>query len=106
MNDAISKKLAEMLGKMDEKILQAKLNAAIDMLKKGNPEDLAKKINKLDKNEIMNKLNELDTSKLNEFNIDKEEIRKRINSADFEKMSQILGENGDEIINKLKDIIK
>ena len=106
MNDSISKKIAELMGKMDEKVLQAKLNAAIDMLKKGNTEELAKKINKLDKNELLEKLNELDDEKLKELNIDKEDIRKKVSEADFQKMARLLGENGDELISKIKDIIK
>ena len=40
----LNKKLAEMLGKMDEKVLQAKLNAALDMLKKGKQKSLQRKL--------------------------------------------------------------
>jgi hypothetical protein len=106
MNDGLNKKLAEILGKMDEKILQTKLNAALDMLKKGNTDDLAKKINKLDKGELLSKINELDENKLKDLKINKEDIQRNVSNADFEKLSRLLGENGDEIINKIKDIIK
>lgn len=105
MSNLFNKKLAEMLGKMDEKVLQAKLNAALDMLKSGNTEDLAKRLNKIDKNELMEKINEFDSSKLNELNINKDEIKQKVSEADFEKLKTLIGEHGEEIIKKIKDII-
>jgi len=106
MNDALSKKLAELMGKMDEKVLQAKLNAAIEMLKKGNPDDLAKKINKIDKEELMSKINEFDASKLKDMNINVNDVKQKVNEADLNKLSNLLGEHGDEIVQKIKDMIK
>ena len=102
----LNKMMADILGKMDEKVLQAKINAAIDMLKKGDTEELVKKINKMDKNELLEKINELDESKLKNLNINKEEIRQRVSDADLNKLAKLIGEHGDEIIKKLKDIIK
>jgi uncharacterized protein YidB (DUF937 family) len=106
MNDALTKKLAEMMGKMDQKVLAAKLNSAIDMLKKGNTDELAKKLGKIDKNELISKINEFDESKIKDLNINKDEIKQKVNDADLQKLSKLLGENGDEIIRKIKDIIK
>ncbi len=106
MSNAFNKKLADILGKMDEKVLQAKINTALDMLKNGNSEELAKKINKMDKNDLLSKINELDEQKLKELNINKTEIRQKVGEADFNNLKKVLGEHGDEIINKLKDIIK
>ncbi len=105
MSNSFNKKLTEILGKMDEKVLQAKINAALDMLKKGNTEELAKKLSKVDKEELLSKINEFDYSKLQGLNIDKEEIRRRVAEADLNKISQLIGEHGDEIISKLKDIL-
>ncbi|MCX8129046.1 MAG: membrane trafficking protein [Clostridia bacterium] len=102
MSESLNKKIAEMLGKMDEKVMQAKLNAALDMLKKGNTDELAKKINKVDKDELLKKVDELDESKLKELNINKSEIQKKVSNADLEKLSQLIGENGDEIVKKIK----
>jgi hypothetical protein len=105
MNNPLNKKLAEMLGKMDEKVLQTKINAALDMLKKGNTEELAKKLNKVDKEELVSKINEFDDSKLQGLNINKEEIKEKIQNADLDKLSQLLGDHGDEIIGKIKNIL-
>lgn len=106
MNDALTKKLAEMMGKMDQKVLEAKLNSAIDMLKKGNTDELAKKLAKVDKTELMAKINEFDDSKIKDLNINKNDLKQRVNDADLQKLAGLLGENGDEIIRKIKDIIK
>lgn len=106
MSNAFNKKLADILGKMDEKVLQAKINTALDMLKNGNTEELARKMGKMDKNELLSKINELDEQKLKELNINKNEIRQKVGEADFNNLKKVLGEHGDEIINKLKDIIK
>lgn len=106
MKDAFNKKLSEMVGKMDEKVLQARLNAAMDMLKKGNTDELAKKISKVDKEELLSKIDELDTSKINDMNIDMNEVKQKINAADFDKLSKLIGEHGDEIVNKLKSLLE
>jgi hypothetical protein len=105
MANGFNKKLAELLGKMDEKVLQAKINAALDMLKNGNTEDLAKKIGKIDKNELMSKLNEMDDNKLKEMNIDKNEIKQKVNDADLQNLQKLLGEQGKEIMEKLKTLL-
>lgn len=106
MSNVFNKKLADIIGKMDEKVLQAKINAALDMLKNGNNEELAKKIGKIDKNELLSKMNELDETKLKEMNINKSDIKQKVNDADLNSLQKLLGEHGDEIISKLKDIIK
>lgn len=106
MSDIFNKKMAEILGKMDEKVLKAKLNAAIDMLKKGNAEELAKKINKSDKNELIEKINDFDESKLKDLNISKEDLKSKISDADLDQLAVLIGDRGDEIAAKIKDIIK
>lgn len=105
MNNGLNKKLAELFGKVDEKVLQAKINAALDMLKNGNNEELAKKIGKVDKDELISKLNELDEKKLKEMNINKEEIKQKVGEADFEKLQKLLGEQGGEIVEKFKTLL-
>lgn len=105
MGDNFKNKLADILGKMDEKVLQARLNAAMDMLKNGNSEELAKKLSKVNKDELMQKINDFDQSKLKDMNIDVDEVKKNVSSEDLAKVSKILGEQGDEIIEKLKTLL-
>jgi exonuclease I len=102
----LSKKISELFGKMDEKMLQKKINTAIDMLQNGDIEDLAKKLNKIDKDELLEKINEFDESKLEKLNIDKSEIRQKINEADLNNLAQLLGEQGDEIVKRLKNFLE
>ena len=105
MNNQLNKKLTEMLGKMDEKVLRVKLNAAMEMLKNGNTEELVKKINKVDKDELMEKINGFDQSKFKDLNINKEEIRQKVTDSDLDNLQKLIGEHGDEIVKKIKDII-
>lgn len=100
------KKLTEMLGKMDDKVLQAKINAAVDMLKNTDKEELAKKLGKVDKNELLSKLNEIDDDKLKNLNLNKDDLKQKMNSIDMNEVQKLLGDKGPEIMNKIKDIIK
>ncbi len=105
MANQLNKMFSDILGKVDEKVLQAKINSAFDMLKKGDNGELVKKINKMDKNELLEKMNEFDVSKLQEMNIDKNEIKKQMNEIDLDSVAELIGEHGDEIIKKIKDFI-
>lgn len=106
MANNFGKKMAELLEKMDDKVLAAKINTAFDMLKNDNYDELAKKLRKVDKNEIMTKLNEIDDEKLKELKLNKSELRQKMNNIDLDTVQKMLGENGPEIISKIKDIIK
>lgn len=106
MQNPFNKKISELMGKMDQKVLEAKLNKAIEMLKNEPPEELAKKISKIDKDEVLSKMNEIDDNKLKEMNINKDELKKKISDADLQKLSQLMGSQGEEIMKKVKDMIK
>lgn len=102
----LSKKISELFGKMDEKMLQKKINTAIDMLQNGDIDDLARKLNKIDKDELMQKINEFDESKLEKLSLNKNEIRQKINENDLKNLAQLLGDQGDEIVGKLKSYLE
>lgn len=106
MQNPFNKKIADMLGKMDQKVLEAKLNKALEMLKNEPPEELAKKIAKVDKNELLSKIDELDEGKMKEMNIDTNELKQKISDQDLKKLSDLIGDNGDEVVKKLKDLMK
>jgi len=105
MNNPFNRKLSELLGKMDDKMLQAKINAGLEMLKKGDMDEIAKKLNKVDKEEFLNKLNDFDQTKIKELNINIDDIKKNINETDLQKISQLIGEHGDEIVKKIKTLL-
>ncbi len=106
MPNNLNKKLSELIGKMDDKVLQAKINAAVEMLRSGDTDDLAKKLNKVNKNEIVSKLNGIDESRLKELNLNKADLRQKMSNIDLDAVKKMLGDNGPEIIDKIKDIIK
>ena len=105
MNNSFNKKIAEMLGKMDDKMFKAKLNGALEMLKDGNSEELAKKINKIDREELLGKISEFDSARLDEMKIDRDTLKKQVDETDLNKLQDLLGDNGDEIIKKLRDML-
>ena len=71
-----------------------------------NGTELAKKINKIDKEELLKKMSELDESKLKDLKINKDEIKQNVSSEDLDKLASLIGDQGDEVIKKIKDIIK
>ncbi|NMB32900.1 MAG: membrane trafficking protein [Clostridium sp.] len=100
-----NKKISELFGKIDEKMLQKKINTAIDMLQNGDTDELAKKLNKIDRSELLQKINEFDETKLDELNINKNEIKEKISDTDLANLAHLLGEQGDEIVDRLKDFL-
>ncbi len=105
MSSNLNKKFSELLGKMDDKVLKAKLNAAMEMLSEANKEELAKKIDKIDKNEVLAKLNEINDEKLKSLNLNKKELKEKLNSVDMDAVEKMLGAQGPMIMKKIKDII-
>ncbi len=106
MSNIFNKKLSEILDKMDDKVIKTKLLQALDTVKKSNVDELTKKINKIDKDELLSKISEIENSKDGELKIDKEELSRKLTSSDFDKLAQALGENGGEIITRLKNFLQ
>ena len=118
MANGVNKKISDLAGKAGDMITQAKVKAAVEMLKHTGADDLAKMFNKLDKNElakvvgkadkkdILKKLDEIDDKKLKEYNLDKAALKEKINGIDLNEVQKMLGDKGPEIIAKIKDIIK
>ncbi len=97
----LSKKLQELLS---DKMVQSKVNQAIDMLKNDDG-TLAKKIDKLDRDELMKKVNDFDEEKMKNLKIDKDEIKKKVTSTDLEKLEKLLGKDSDAIMKKVNDFL-
>lgn len=94
------------MNKMDEKVLKARLNSALEMLKKGNTEELAKKLENIDSKELLEKLDQFDGKKLKELNINKDELNEKIKTADIDKLSSMLGKDGKQLVDKIKEILQ
>ena len=105
MDKNLSNKINELFGKVDNKILAAKLNSALQTLKTSDPEELSKKINKTDKNEIMKKLNELDENGMQELSKNFGNIKNNVSETDLRKLEKALGNDSDEIMKKIHEFL-
>lgn len=95
-----------MFDRIGGSIQKKKLEKAVEMLKNEDPQELRKKLAQMDTREILSKMDEYDSNKLNQMGINLEEIKDRITDKDFEKLVQILGPDGALIAKKLKSILK
>lgn len=102
MGDSLSKKLQEMLA---DKMIQSKVNQAIELLKKDNSDELTKKIEKINKEDLISKINEFDEEKIKNLKIDKEEIKKKVTQNDLDKLEKLLGKDSKEIMKKFNDFL-
>ena len=99
--------VSDLLSKMDDKMMKAKLNSAVDALKKGNLKDLEKKVGKIDKDKLLKDLDQMlqkDSNKISALNLN--ELKNKVTNDDMAKLSQILGPDNEEIVNKIKSILQ
>jgi hypothetical protein len=82
-----------------------KIDQALEMLRTKSPEELKGKVSKVDRNELMRKLSELDAKKIKEMNIDTERLKKSLSGADLEKIRAVAGKDADVVMMKLKELL-
>lgn len=104
-NNDLNKNIANILNNMDKKALQENLSKAIDVLKNGNTEELAKQITSVAQSQQYTNPNSTDKASLDKMNIDAD-IMKSLSPNDLEKMLKYIGSHGNEIKDKLKDMVK
>ncbi|MBO5417502.1 MAG: hypothetical protein J6A50_02715 [Clostridia bacterium] len=97
--------MANIFGQIDNKILSMKIDQALEMLRTKSPEELKGKVSKVDRNELMRKLSELDAKKIKEMNIDTEKLKKSLSGADLEKIRAVAGKDADVVMMKLKELL-
>ena len=97
--------MADLFGKMDEKIMKRKIAEALQMMQSGKQAELAKALEKVDKKEVMEKLKTVDQKTIQNMNVNIQEIKKKITPADYEKMknagvsnAQIYKQTGNSIV--------
>jgi hypothetical protein len=59
----------------------------------------------MDKDELIEKIDNFDESKLKGLNINKAGIKQKINSADIDRLARLIGEKGDILAEKFKDLL-
>lgn len=86
-------------------ITKKKIEKGLEMLKNESPTELKKRLQNVDINEVLEKMNEYDKKRLKELGIDVAEYRNKVSEADMQKIYQVLGRDGDLVIRKLRDIL-
>lgn len=87
-------------------ITRKKIEKGIEMLRNESPAELRRKLQNINIDEAMRKLDEYDKKRLKELGINVSEYRNRITDADIQKIHQVLGRDGEKIVRKLRDILR
>lgn len=106
MTDILFKKgFEEIFNEYHRTDLQTRLNTFIFYLKKGNVDELKEIMNSVNKDLIINKILEIDNETLKNHCINISELRRRITESDFDKIRQIIGNKGDIVVIKFKQLL-
>jgi len=87
-------------------ITRKKIEKGIEMLRNESPQELRRKLQNVNIDEALRKLDEYDKNRLRELGINVSEYRNRITEADIQKIYQVLGRDGEKVIRKLRDILR
>lgn len=91
--------------RIDGRIARKKLEKVLEMLRNESPQEIRKRLGSVDKNEIMEKMNEYNPNKLRQMGINMDELKGTITEKDLEKLIQVLGPDGAIIAQKLKQYL-
>jgi predicted nucleotidyltransferase len=87
-------------------ITKKKLEKGLEMLHNENPAELKKKLQSIDIDEILQKMDEYDKKRLQELGINVSELKSRVSEADIQKIQQALGQDSERVIRKLRNMLR
>jgi len=87
-------------------ITRKKIEKGLEILHNESPSDLKKKLQNVDMNEILQKMDEYDKGRLQDLGISVNELRGRVSEADIQKVQQVLGRDGEKVISKLRNMLR
>ena len=87
-------------------ITRKKIEKGLEILHNESPSDLKKKLQNVDMNEILQKMDEYDKSRLQELGINVNELKGRVSESDILKVQQVLGRDGERVIRKLRNMLR
>ena len=87
-------------------ITKKKIEKGLEMLKNESPSDLKKKLQNVDINEVLQKMDEYDKKRLDELGIDVAELRSKVSDADMQKIHQVLGRDSEMVIRKIRAMLR
>lgn len=96
--------MGKMFEKIDQKIMAAKIEQGLEMLKNKPESELNRKLANVDRGELLKKMNDIDSAKLKQMNINIDEIKKKISPADLEKIKRIAGKDSDAVMKKINEL--
>ena len=97
--------MPNLFDQIDKKIMNVKVNQAMDMLKTKSPEEIKQKLGNTNREELMKQLNEIDVNKIKEMKIDTEKIKRNLTPADIEKIKAVAGKDSDIVMKKLNELL-
>lgn len=106
MKQDFKKTISDFLGKVDNKVLEAKMQQALEMIKKGDHDEIIKKINTMDKEELSEKLNEFSNMKPEELEAFREKLGIQVKKEDITPISDKLGADGKKFLEKIISTFK
>jgi uncharacterized protein (DUF2267 family) len=106
MAQDLRKKLSELLQKMDSKVVEAKLKQAVEMLKNGEHEDLAKKLSTMDKDDLLAKINELDNLNPDDLKRIQENVGSNVKNEDITAVQNKLNPEAKKLLEKIMSTLK
>lgn len=87
-------------------ITKKKIEKGLEMLHNESPAELRKKLQNVNMNEILEKMDEYDKRRLQELGINVNELKGRVSESDILKIQQVLGRDGEQVIRKLRNMLR
>ena len=87
-------------------ITRKKIEKGIEMLRNESAAELRRKLQNVNIDEALRKLDEYDKNRLWELGINVSEYRNRITEADIQKIYQVLGRDGEKVIRRLRELLR
>jgi hypothetical protein len=86
-------------------ITKKKIEKGLEILHRETPSELRRRLQNIDINEVLAKLNEYDKNRLRELGINVTEFKDRVSESDIRKIQQVLGRDGDIIVKKIRNML-
>lgn len=97
--------MGNLFEKIDNRVTAAKIEQGIDMLQSKSDAELARRLQGVNREELMRKIREIDAAKLKQMHINVQEIRNRLTPADLAKIRRLAGKDGDTVMRKLGELL-
>lgn len=96
--------MANIFDRIENKITAARIEQGVEKLRTTPIEQLSKEMEKVNRAELLKKINELDARKIKEMKIDPEAIKKKLTPADIEKIKKLAGKDADVVMKKFDEL--